>query len=155
MLTAPKKKPNSKSKDKKSAYFDHAAGTYLSNQALAAMMPFFNKDFGNPSSLHSEGKKAEMGLKDSRRMAADLIGALPENIVFTSGGTESDNLAIYGIAKAHEKHGKHIISSPIEHHAVINSLEDLKKQGWEITYVQPDSKGFIKIGDIVKAIRPD
>src|SRR3989338_8314115 len=99
--------------------------------------------------------KATKALNNSRRTVAKLIGALPENIIFTSSGTESDNLAIYGIAKAHAQHGKHIISTPIEHHAVLHPLEDLKKWGWEITYLKVNDKGIVNVEDVIKAIRPD
>lgn len=144
-----------KPKKVKNIYLDHAATTYLDDKVFSAMKPYFNKIYGNPSSLHHEGLKANGALNDSRRTTSKLIGALPENIIFTGSGTESDNMAIYGIAKAHEQHGKHIISTPIEHHAVLHPLEDLKKQGWEVTYVKVDEKGLVDIDDIVKAIRPD
>ncbi len=144
-----------KPKKVKNIYFDHASTTPTDKRVLAAMLPFFNKNFGNPSSLHHLGKQAETELNKNRRSVAGLIGALPENIIFTSGGTESDNMAIFGMAKAYGQHGKHIISTPIEHHAVLNSLEELKSYGWEITYVKPDAQGFVKTEDVIKAIRPD
>ncbi len=145
----------SKLKQKRKIYLDHAATTYLDKQVFLAMQPYFTKYYGNPSSIYAEGRKSNGALNDSRRTVANLIGALPENIIFTSGGTESDNMAIYGIARAHEKKGKHIISIPIEHHAVLNPLEDLKKQGWEITYVRVNDKGIVDVDEVIKAIRPD
>jgi cysteine desulfurase len=144
-----------KPKTIKNVYLDHAATTYIDKRVLAAMQPYFAKIYGNPSSLYHEGVKANQALNNSRRTISKLINALPENIIFTGSGTESDNLAIYGIAKAHAQHGKHIISLVIEHHAVLHPLEDLKKWGWEITYVKVNEKGIVNVEDIIKAIRPD
>ena len=147
MLPKPKKIRN--------VYFDHAATTYMDKRVLTSMQPYFSEIYGNPSSLYAEGRKANGALNDSRRTIAKLINALPENIIFTGSGTESDNMAIYGIARAHEKRGKHIISLATEHHAVLNPLEDLKKQGWEITYVKINEQGLVNADDVIKAIRPD
>ena len=144
-----------KPKKIKQVYLDHAATTYVDNRVFLAMQPYFAKIYGNPSSLYHQGIKANEALNNSRRVVAKLIGALPQNIIFTGSGTESDNLAIYGIAKAHAQHGKHIISTPIEHHAVLHPLEDLKKQGWEITYVRVNGEGVVNVEDVMGAIRPD
>ncbi|HSR88993.1 MAG TPA: cysteine desulfurase family protein [Candidatus Udaeobacter sp.] len=145
----------SKPKKIKQVYLDHAATTYLDKKVILAMQPYLNKFYGNPSSLHQEGVKVNGVLNNSRRSVARIINALPENIIFTSSGTESDNLAIYGIAKAHQQHGKHIISLAIEHHAILHPLEDLKKQGFEITYVSVNEKGIVDAEEVIKAIRPD
>lgn len=134
---------------------DHAAATPLDSQVFLAMKPFFNGVYGNPSSLHSQGQQADKALAHARATIASSLGAHPENIIFTSSGTESDSLAIYGVAKAHAQHGRHIISSALEHDAVLKPLEDLKKQGWQITYIQPDNRGIIKTEDVMAAIRPD
>jgi len=144
-----------KPKKIRDVYFDHAATTYVEPDVFKAMQPFLTKYFGNPSALYHIGRFANKTIADSRRQVADILHALPENIIFTGGGTESDNMAIYGIAKAHEKHGKHIISTPVEHHAVLNPLEDLKKQGWEITYVPVNKQGIVSAQDVMKAIRSD
>lgn len=144
-----------KPKKHKNVYLDHAATTYMDKRVVLAMQPYFSKVYGNPSSLYHEGLNANKALNDSRRTVAKLINGLSENIIFTGSGTESDNLAIYGIAKAHTQHGKHIISTPIEHHAVLHPLEDLQKQGWEISYVKVDENGVVNTDDVVKAIRPD
>ncbi len=136
-------------------YLDHAATTYTEKEVLDAMLPYFNQKYGNPSSLYNTGREANGEINNARRMVARIIHALPENIIFTGSGTESDNLAIYGIARAHEQKGKHIISSPIEHHAVLYPLEDLKKQGWEITYTKVDKKGFVDAKEIIKNIKKD
>ncbi|MBU0546132.1 cysteine desulfurase, partial [Patescibacteria group bacterium] len=136
-------------------YFDHAAATYMDPAVLKVMLPFFGKNYGNPSALYRKGREANGVLNDARRSIAKNLHALPENIYFTSGGTESDNLAIYGIARAYAQNGKHIVSIGIEHHAVLHPLEDLKKQGWEITYVKIDERGIVKAKDVINAIRPD
>ena len=142
-------------KNKKEIYLDHAATTYTDPTVVEAMLPYFTKNYGNPSSLYHKGREANGALNDARRTVAKLINALPENIIFTGGGTESDNMAIYGIARAHETKGKHIITTSMEHHAVIHPLEDLQKQGFEVTYLKVDTNGFVKTEDVVKAIRPD
>ena len=144
-----------KPKTTRQVYLDHAATTYMDERVLAAMKPYFVLEFGNPSSLYAAGRRANGALNDARRGIAGLIHALPDNIIFTGGGTESDNLAILGVARAHQKHGKHIISTPIEHHAVLHALDLLKKEGWEITFVKVDKTGLVNVAEVVKAIRPD
>ncbi|MFA5062014.1 MAG: cysteine desulfurase family protein [Patescibacteria group bacterium] len=144
-----------KAKKTREVYLDHAATTYVEPAVFSAMKPFLTEHFGNPSALYHIGRFANKAITDARKKVAELIHALPENILFTGSGTESDNMAIYGIAKAHQHRGKHIISTPIEHHAVLGPLEDLKKQGWEITYVPVDKFGIVSAQDIIKAIRPD
>lgn len=144
-----------KPKAVREVYFDHAATTYVSKEVVKAMQPYYSDFYGNPSSLYHKGREANGALNDARRTSAKLIHALPENIIFTGGGSESDNLAIYGIARAHAQHGKHIITTPIEHHAVLYPLEDLKKDGWDITFLKVDDKGFVKVEDVIKAIRKD
>ncbi len=138
--------------NKKEIYLDHAATTYMKKEVADAMTPYFIKDFGNPSALYNIGRKANGVLNDARRTISKLIKALPENIIFTGGGTESDNLAIYGIAKAHKDRGDHIISIGIEHHAVIHPLQDLEKQGFKVSYIPVDKQGFVNPKDIFKAI---
>ncbi len=145
----------SKPKKIREVYFDHAATTGTDKEVLKAMLPYFTKNYGNPSSLYRKGRAANNALNNARRLVAGLIHALPENIIFTGGGTESDNLAIYGIARAHADKGKHIISTPIEHHAVLHPLEDLAKQGFEITYVKVDKNGLVDPQEVITAIRPD
>ena len=144
-----------KPKIKKEIYLDHAATTYCTPEVVNAMLPYFSEVYGNTSSLYHKGREANGVLNASRRIVAKLINALPENIIFTGGGSESDNMAIYGIARAHENKGKHIITSAIEHHAILHSLEDLQKQGWEVTYLKVDKQGFINVDELVEAIRPD
>jgi len=144
-----------KPKIKREIYLDHAATTYCDPEVVKAMLPYFTDIYGNPSSLYHKGLEANGVLNDSRRTVAKLINALPENIIFTGGGSESDNLAIYGIAQAHQNKGKHLIASAIEHHAILHPLRDLEKQGWEVTYLKVDEQGFVNINELIKAIRPE
>lgn len=136
-------------------YFDHAATAYTDERVVKAMLPYYSKTYGNPSSLHRAGREANAAVNDSRRKIAQILHALPENIIFVGGGTASDNLAIYGMARAHEQRGKHIITIPIEHHAILHPLEDLEKQGWKITKVKVNEEGFVSPEEIYKSIRPD
>lgn len=144
-----------KVKNKRNVYLDHAATTYVDPAVFKAMKPYCEKYFGNPSAIYHIGREANGALNEARRMVSQLIHALPDNIIFTGGGTESDNLAIYGVARANEKIGKHIITTAIEHHAVLYPLEDLEKQGFEVTYLPVDEFGLVKAKDVIKAIRPD
>ncbi|MFW5719230.1 MAG: aminotransferase class V-fold PLP-dependent enzyme, partial [Halanaerobium sp.] len=118
-------------------YLDHAVTSPVLPEVLAAMNPFFNQKFANPASSHLQGQKAAAALEDARELLAELIGVKrAEEIVFTAGGTEADNLALKGAAMAHSEKGKHIITSKIEHHAVLKSCEYLEKHlGFEITYL--------------------
>lgn len=144
-----------KPKTKKRIYFDHAATTYTDPAVVKAMLPYFTKEYGNPSSLYEIGRKANGVLNDARRQIAQVLHALPDNIIFTAGGTESDNLALFGAAKANCTAGKHIISTTIEHHAVLEVLDELKKEGFEITLLPVDKDGLVDPKEVAKAIRPD
>ena len=144
-----------KPKKIRQVYFDHAATTSVDKAVVKSMVPYFTDVFGNPSSLYKIGREAQSAISLARKTVAEIIHALPENIIFTGSGTESDNLAIFGIAQAHKNIGKHIISISIEHHAVLHPLEELEKQGFEITYVKVDKEGRVSAKDIIKAIRPD
>ncbi|MFA7653640.1 MAG: aminotransferase class V-fold PLP-dependent enzyme [Candidatus Magasanikbacteria bacterium] len=144
-----------KPKKIREVYFDHAATTYMDKAVLNSMLPYFLEKFGNPSSLYAKGREANGAVNDSRREVAQTLHALPENIIFTGGGTESDNMAIYGIAHAHASKGKHIISLAIEHHAILHALEDLKKQGFEVSFVKVDKDGMVDAEEVIKLIRPD
>lgn len=140
---------------KKTIYLDHAATTATDKEVLKRMLPFFCEQFGNPSSLYGLGKEAEKALADSRKKIASSIKALPENILFTSGGTESNNLAIFGAAEAYQHKGKHIISVVTEHSSVLEPLKKLSKKGFEITFLKTDSTGMIDVEELQKAIRKD
>jgi cysteine desulfurase len=136
----------------KKVYLDYAATTPTDPEVIAAMEPYFFERFGNASSLHAYGQEAKKALEDSRQSLADFIGAKPEEIVFTSGGTESDNFALLGAAYALEKKGNHIITSVIEHHAIIEPAKFLEKKGFKITYLGVDKDGLVSCDDLKKAI---
>jgi len=136
-------------------YLDHAATTPVRPEVLEAMMPFFADTFGNASSIHAFGQKARKALEDAREVVAASIGAEASEIHFTSGGTESDNLAIKGIAQAAKKKGRHLITSRVEHHAVLSCCKQLEREGFEVTYQPVDRFGTVDLDALEKAIRPD
>lgn len=133
-------------------YLDYAATTPADPQVAQAMKPYFSEKYGNPSSIHSFGQETKAAIEKAREQVAKLIGTKPEEIVFTSGGTEADNFALEGVAFANEKKGNHIITSAIEHHAVTECCEFLKKRGFEITYLPVDKFGVVSLEDVRKAI---
>ena len=135
---------------------DHAATTPVAGEVLEAMKPYFSRMFGNASSIHGFGQEARKALEESRVAAAGLIGAQPDEIIFTSGGTESDNLAIRGAAMAARENGrKHIITSSIEHDAVLETCRQLQSHDFEVTYVSVDKNGLVNPADVEKSIRKD
>ena len=137
-------------------YFDYNATTPLDPAVREAMLPFLGEIWGNPSSVHLVGRRARALLDDSRERAANVLGAKPSEIVFTSGGTESNNLAIFGTARLLKPKGRHLITSAIEHHAVLNCFDYLeKKEGFEVTRLPVDSEGLVSLEDLKQAIRPD
>lgn len=137
-------------------YLDHNATTPLDPEALAAMTPFLAEGFGNPSSLHVWGREARQALERARATIARALGtADKDTVVFTSGGTEADNLALMGVAAAQEKRGHHVILSSVEHHAVLNAAAHLGRQGFEVTRLSVDSQGLLDPDDVRRAIRPD
>jgi cysteine desulfurase len=136
----------------KKIYLDYAATAPTDPEVIAAMEPYFFEKFGNASSLHAYGQEAKKALEDSRQVLADFIGARPEEIVFTSGGTESDNTALLGVAYALEKKGNHIITSAIEHHAISEPAKFLEKRGFKVTYLGVDKDGLVSGDDLKKAI---
>jgi cysteine desulfurase len=134
-------------------YLDHAATTYVDKRVLEKMLPFFSDIFGNPSSAHGYGREAEKAVIAARQQAAKAIGASAEEIVFTSGGTESDNWALRGVA---EKQGSgHIITSRVEHHAVLDTCRYLETQGFEATYLPVDETGMVRAESVKEALRED
>ena len=139
----------------KIVYADNAATTALSKTAFEAMLPYLTTEYGNPSSAYSFGHNAKRAIKNAREKVASAIGALPEEIYFTSGGTEADNWAIKSSAKLDQNTGKHIISSVIEHHAVLHTLDSLKEQDYEITCLGVDEYGQISLQELCSAIRKD
>lgn len=139
----------------KTVYADNAATTALSKTAFEAMLPYLTTEYGNPSSVYSFGRNAKRAIQNAREKIASAIDALPEEIYFTSGGTEADNWAIKSAAKLDQNTGKHIISSVIEHHAVLHTLDSLKEQGYEITYLGVDEYGQISLQELCSAMRKD
>ena len=136
----------------KRIYMDHAATTSMDVEVVKAMEPYFTLKYGNPNSIHSFGQEAREAVEEARGKIAHLIGANPAEIIFTAGGTEADNYAIKGIAWANQKKGNHIITSKIEHHAVLHSCQFLEKQGFKVTYLPVDKYGLIDLEDVKKAI---
>ena len=139
----------------KSIYLDNSATTPLKREVLDAMLPYLTEHYGNPSSIYKIGREAKSAIEEAREKVASAIGATSKEIFFTGCGTEADNWAIKGIAQAKEKLGRHIITSKIEHHAVLHTLESLEKEGYEVTYLDVDEYGKINLDDLKSAIRPD
>lgn len=149
----------------RSVYLDHAATTGVLPEVLDAMLPFYTEKYGNPSSVHAWGRAAHQGLENARRQVANVLGARPREVIFTSGGTESDNLAMKGVAWAY-RNGMfsskqpsegpgHLIFSAIEHHAILHSGEELERHGFETTVLPVDRYGMVNPEDVARAIRPD
>lgn len=136
----------------KTVYMDHAATTPTDPEVVKAMLPYFTEKFGNPSTLYSVGREAKRAIEEARAKVAGLVGAEAEEIVFTSGGTEADNFALEGVAFANESKGNHIITSTIEHHAVLEPAHFLEKRGFKVTYLPVDSSGLVDPADVRKAI---
>jgi cysteine desulfurase len=134
-------------------YLDHNASTPVHPEVLAAMLPYFSESFGNPSSVHGFGRDARAGLDAARERVAHFLGVTPEEIVFTSGGTESDNFGIKGLAWARGR--GHLITSKIEHHAVLRACQWLEGQGFAVTYLSVDEHGMIDPDEVRRAVRPD
>jgi len=133
-------------------YLDHAATTPTRPEVVKAMLPYFTDAFGNPSSIHSYGQEAKGAVEEARTKVSELIGARSEEIVFTSGGTEADNFALKGVANANKHKGNHIITTSIEHHAVLEACKFLEKRGFQITYLPVDKYGLVDPDDVRKAI---
>jgi cysteine desulfurase len=138
-------------------YLDHAATTPLDSRVWDAMQPYLTEHFGNPSSIYRLGRQARKGLDEARQTVADILNASPQEIVFTSSGTEADNLAIKGVAEAmrQQGRGRHIITSAIEHHAVLHPCEYLETMGFAVTYLPVDEAGGVQPQVLAQAIRPD
>lgn len=139
----------------KQVYLDHASTTPIDPRVLKAMMPYLSTKFGNPSSLHTYGREAKKAVEDSRKKMADIIGVNSKEVFFTSGGTESDNMAILGIARANKEKGKHIIVSCVEHKAILDACKMLEKEGFSITYLKVNKKGFVSLKELRTSIRRD
>ncbi len=136
-------------------YFDHQSTSRPDARVISAMLPYLNEHYGNPQARFQSGELPRQGIAAARQAVADLIHAMPEEITFTASGTEANNLAIKGILKGHEKKGKHIVASSIEHHSILNPLQSLAKAGYTVSYVAVDQHGFVDMDILRKAIRSD
>jgi cysteine desulfurase len=137
-------------------YLDYNATTPLCASALEAMEPFLGEHYGNPSSVHAAGREARAGVDDARDRLAELLGAKPHELIFTSSGTESNNLAVLGLSRAHAHRGRHLICASTEHHAVLHTFEHLeKREGFEVTFLPVDERGRIDPGGLERAIRKE
>ena len=136
-------------------YMDNAATTRVTEPVMEAMQPYFCEIFGNPMSIHGFGRESRIAVEKARKQVADAIGAKPNEIYFTGCGTEADNWAVRGTAYARKNKGKHIITSAIEHHAILHTCQQLEQEGFEVTYVPVDEFGVIRMDELERAIRPD
>lgn len=136
-------------------YLDHAATTPLAEQVEAAMRPYYASDYANASAIYEFGEKSREAMEHAREVIARSLHAKPKEIYFTAGGSESDNWALKGTAEAYRDKGKHIITTQIEHHAVLNTCKYLEEQGFEVTYLPVDEQGFVDPAQLERAVRPD
>lgn len=139
----------------KEVYLDHAATTPLRKEVLEAMMPIYQEHFGNPSSIHRFGRRARQAVDEARVTLAKTINAHPNELIFTSGGTEADNLAILGFVANHQHRGHHLITTQIEHHAILDTFKHLEQRGFDVTYLPVDESGRIAIESLREALRDD
>ncbi len=139
---------------KKLIYLDNAATTKTAPEVVEAMLPYFSELYGNPSSIYSLAGESKKAVDHAREIIAGALGAQPEEIYFTAGGTESDNWALKAAAEFYKKKGNHIITTKIEHHAILHTCQWLEKQGFEVTYLNVDENGVVKLEELKKAIRP-
>ncbi|KSU50450.1 cysteine desulfurase NifS [Exiguobacterium indicum] len=136
-------------------YFDHSATTPMRPEVLEAMTPYLLEQYGNPSSVHAAGRSARAAIDKARRQIAQELNAKPTELIFTSGGTESDNYAIFGAAEAAREKGRHLITTRFEHHAVLHAFEELEKQGYDITYLDVPDTGVVSMAALQEAVRED
>ncbi|MFZ2812566.1 MAG: cysteine desulfurase family protein, partial [Thermovirgaceae bacterium] len=136
-------------------YMDHSATTAVDRGVLEAMLPFFSEEYGNPNSLHAWGRRARKAVNEAREKVAALIGADASEVIFTGGGSEADNLAIKGSTSMRKDKGRHVITTAIEHHAVMDAFGWLDKQGFDVTVLPVDDKALVSVTELEKAIRPD
>ena len=137
----------------KRIYVDNAATTKVAPEVVEAMLPYFTEDYGNPSSIYNEGRTAKKAVENAREKVACAIGADPKEIYFTGSGSEADNWAIRSVARAYKDKGNHIITSAVEHHAILHTCQDLEKQGYEVTYLPVDEYGMVSVEDVKNAIK--
>ncbi len=136
-------------------YFDHAATTPMHPDVLQTMTPYMLEQFGNPSSVHAFGRSGRAAIDAARRTIASELNAKPNEIIFTAGGTESDNYAILGAAMKHQDKGQHVITTRFEHHAVLRAFEELEKRGFDVTYLEVPESGVVTVDALAAALRPD
>jgi cysteine desulfurase len=136
----------------KNVYMDYSATTYVKPEVLEEMLPYFTEKFGNPSSFYGISRETQRAIDKAREQIAEALNCLPDEVYFTGGGSEADNWAIKGIASAHKNKGNHIITTKIEHHAVLHTCEYLEKNGFDVTYLDVDEEGFINLDDLRNAI---
>lgn len=136
-------------------YLDNAATTKVDEKVLDSMLPYLKEKYGNPSSMHNKGMEAKNAIVDARERVSKCLNCLPEEIIFTGSGTESDNLAILGYARKNKKSGSHIITTKVEHHAVLYAFEQLEKEGFRVTYLDVDKDGLISLDELSKEITDD
>ena len=136
-------------------YLDNAAATPLDARVLAAMMPYLTTQYGNPSSLHYFGQQARAAVQTARGQVAACLHVKLQDIVFTSGGTEADNLAILGYLRANHPQGGHLITTAVEHHAVLRTFEAMRQKGYDVTILPVDETGRVRLDDVKQALRPD
>ncbi|WP_215083856.1 cysteine desulfurase family protein [Exiguobacterium sp. s78] len=136
-------------------YFDHSATTPMRPEVLEAMTPYLLEQYGNPSSVHAAGRSARAAIDKARRQIAQELNAKPTELIFTSGGTESDNYAIFGAAEAAREKGRHLITTRFEHHAVLHAFEELEKQGYDVTYLDVPDTGVVSMAALQEAVRED
>ncbi len=139
----------------KKRYFDYAATTPVKKEVLDAMLPYFTEHYGNASSVHSFGREAKVVIDKARNQVADAIGSSPDEVFFTGGGSEADNWALKGYARQHKNKGNHIITTKIEHHAILHTCQALEKEGFEVTYLDVDDYGLVTADQVKAAIRPE
>ncbi|MEK7643825.1 MAG: cysteine desulfurase family protein [Patescibacteria group bacterium] len=142
-------------KNKKKIYLDYAAATPVDPRVVAKMRPYFTEHFGNPSALYASGVKSRGDEDSARAKIAKILVARPDEIIFTGGGTEANNLSIFGVTEAHRRHGRHIVTTNIEHHSILEPLKKLEIAGFTVTYLPTKPDGTLDLKQIIKSIRPD
>ena len=141
--------------DVRRIYLDNAATTAVHPRVVEAMLPYLTEFYGNASSIHWFGQQSKKAVAKSRRQVASLIGADENEIAFLSGGTEADNLALIGVAEAHAERGRHVVTSVIEHPAVLKACQELESRGWDVTYVPVSHGGVVAVDDVRRAVRDE
>lgn len=139
----------------KRVYLDHSATTYMDSQVKETMEPYWSDNFGNPSAIYEEGRKAKKAIFDAREKTASVLGVRPDEIIFTAGGTESDNMAVFGVSRFYKSRGNHIVASKIEHHAVLYTFDKLKKEGFEADYIKVDESGIVDLKQLKSVLKKE